>query len=94
MVPYCDELASDLGVLPSLPKLLGQVLRAPLTGLRVLIAYYTRAPLASHYRLFGHGNCSHLAEESIMRAAANGSSLSDGEQLELSRLRSLARKNL
>jgi hypothetical protein len=94
MVPYCNELASDLDVLPSLPRFLGRILQAPLNGLRVMIAYYTQAPLASHYRLFGYGKCSQLAEESIMRAAADSSSLSHREQIELSRLKSFAKKQV
>lgn len=94
MALYCDKLASDLDTRRSLSKLLGRVLRAPLTELRVLIAYYTRAPLARHYRLFGLGNCRHLAEESIVRVAVDSSALSHGEQMELSRLKFLAKKQL
>lgn len=85
MLPYCDELARDLGVFPSLLRLLGRVIQSPISGWAVLFACFLCAPVASQYRLFGHGSCLPLAEQSIKRAARSGSTLSTGELLELSR---------
>lgn len=86
-LPYCNELASDLGVLPSFPRLLWQMLQAPARGWQILRICYTRAPTASQYRPFGPGSYQSLAEGSVLKAAESSLSLSMAERVELSRLR-------
>lgn len=81
VVRYVDELLAPLGAAPRFGKCLGRVLSSghPWQALKVLNAVWFGIPSAAQWRLFGHGAKEALATATLLRIAAGGDRLSDGE---------------
>lgn len=80
-VSYVDELLAPLGADPSFGRCLGSVFTSghPWRALRVLGAVWFGIPSAAQWRLFGYGAKEELATETLLRVAAGGEGLSEGE---------------
>ncbi|KAH8689106.1 putative dimethylaniline monooxygenase [Talaromyces proteolyticus] len=81
MLEYMDTLASDMGINPTLHKLLGKVFSpSPLSGLSMLRHYYNGLITSAPYRLFGHGRKPDIAEATMLRLSRGGKELSREEK--------------
>jgi dimethylaniline monooxygenase (N-oxide forming) len=78
---YYDTLARDLGVKPTLGKILKRAFTySPLRALSILNFYYNGMLTSAPYRLFGQGSKPQIAEATILRMARKGKTLSKEEQ--------------
>jgi dimethylaniline monooxygenase (N-oxide forming) len=83
-LPYCDELANDIGVAPTFGRLFCQIFTSnPLRAISLLNAVYFGVVSSAQYRLFGHGREPYLAAATILRLSKSRQELSEDEKRSL-----------
>ncbi|KAB5554473.1 flavin-containing monooxygenase [Coniochaeta sp. 2T2.1] len=79
-VEYCDSLLKPLGADPSFGRLFAGCFKGnPIRALGVLNAVWFGVPSSAQWRLCGHGSRRGLAEETVLRIAADKGELSKKE---------------
>jgi dimethylaniline monooxygenase (N-oxide forming) len=81
MLPFCNSLATDLGIVPTFGRLLYRVFTSsPFTAFSILKYFYFGMITSAPYRLFGHGAKPEIATATILRMAKEEKSLSKAEK--------------
>lgn len=79
-ITYIDDLLAPLGAVPGFGRLLGRMFTGnPLKAWRILNAVWFGIPSSAQWRLCGSGKKQELAEETLLRIAAEKTTLSKGE---------------